>query len=139
MTPTDRQNVLIAAITKQVGSLQRLAKAPPSVKRSDAIATNVSSLLAQVQELSGNAVSAVVRASIPAPSDPQTFAQALATFLDAEDKVLIERGLPHGRNGAERGAMSRDEHIALATSLGVLEALGGPDFFGPAPEPGVLA
>ena len=60
-----------------------------------------------------------------------TFKEAYARFIEGADELLIAQGKPAGHDGEERGSLTRKECIDLATSLGVLDELGGPNFFGP--------
>jgi hypothetical protein len=66
-----------------------------------------------------------------------TWQEAYDRWLDAADEVLIAAGKPAGREGAERGAMDREESIALAKKIGVYDELEG--LWGPEPGPGVSA
>lgn len=81
-----------------------------------------------------------------APTTPvavPTPAQLYAMFLDAADKVLIAEGKPAGRDGAERGSLTRDQCLAIVAGLGIPNALeilaAGGYTFGPAPAPGTIA
>lgn len=59
--------------------------------------------------------------------------EAYARWLDAADEALIAAGKPAGRDGAERGALNREESIAIAKRIGVFDELGGEDgIWGPA-------
>ena len=61
-----------------------------------------------------------LRVSEPmAPPVPLTYDQETPFFLDAQDKILIEKGRPHGREGAERGATTLAECIAICEALGL--------------------
>jgi hypothetical protein len=66
-----------------------------------------------------------------------TWQEAYDRWLDAADEVLIAAGKPAGRDGAERGAMDREESIALAKKIGVYDELDG--LWGPEPAEGVKA
>ena len=80
---------------------------------------------------------------VPASPAVLTADQVWAKFLDAEDAVLIARGQPAGREGAERGAVSRDEALAIVAGLGIPDALdilaSGGYGFGPEPLKGTIA
>lgn len=115
--------------------LDALAKGPLNVKQAQSLATDLRTLDRDLAGLHAELDKPAVNPAAPTT----TFDQAYAKFLDAADAALIAAGKPAGRDGAERGAMTRDECIALAKSIGVLDALGGPDFFGPEPPAGTLA
>ena len=84
------------------------------------------------------ALSASLQAAQPLSAD-----QIWARFLDAEDAVLIAQGKPAGRDGAERGSVTRDEAIAIVNGLGIpgaLETLAAAGYgFGPEPPAGTIA
>jgi hypothetical protein len=66
-----------------------------------------------------------------------TWQEAYDRWLDASDEVLKAAGKPYGRGGEERGAMDREESIALAKKIGVYDELDG--LWGPEPAEGVKA
>ena len=53
------------------------------------------------------------------PAVPLTYDQETEAFLDAQDKILLEKGRPHGRDGAERGATTLSENITICEALGL--------------------
>lgn len=63
-----------------------------------------------------------------------TWQAAYDRFIEGADELLIAQGKPAGHDGAERGSLTRKECVDLATELGVLDELGGADFFGPDSE-----
>jgi hypothetical protein len=77
----------------------------------------------------------------PPPEQIAEYERAKEAFLDAQDDVFIAQGKLHGREGAERASMEREEGIALAKSIGVYDVLikNYPTFFGPEPGPGESA
>ena len=77
--------------------------------------------------------SLVAVAEDPAPVEwTGTFDEALSRFLDALEAKQKADGVEVLIRGSYSGhAYTRDENIALAESIGVLEELGGADFFGP--------
>ena len=78
-----------------------------------------------------------VKAAVDDADWEGTWDEAYARWLDAADEVLIAAGKPAGRDGAERGAMNREESIALAKKIGVYDELDG--LWGPEPGEGVSA
>lgn len=59
-----------------------------------------------------------------------SYDDALDRWTAAADEYLIAAGKPAGHNGEPRGSIPRDTCIDIATKLGVLDELGGPNFFG---------
>ena len=76
----------------------------------------------------------------PASLRTGTWDEAYARWLEAADAELEKQGKPFGHDGAERGALNREESIALAKSIGVFDELGGENgIWGPAPDAGTIA
>lgn len=74
---------------------------------------------------------AVAVADEPTVEWTGTFDEALAKFLDALEAKQKADGVEVMVRGSYSGhAYTRAENIALAESIGVLEELGGADFFG---------
>jgi len=54
-----------------------------------------------------------------APAVPLTYDQEHVIFIEAQDKILIAKGRLYGHDGAERGATTLSENIALSEALGL--------------------
>ena len=137
----------VASLTERV-RLIGLSLAHAAKKGDTAQIANWAHQLAHVAaDLANAAASTLMVASVVVVSPPASVvlsADAIwAKFLDAEDAVLIARGQPAGREGAERGAVSRDEALAIVAGLGIPDALdilaSGGYGFGSEPPKGTIA
>ena len=131
----------VAALTERV----RLISLSLGRATSKAQVANWAHQLAHVAaDLSNLADPVSVRVAVIPPAPAVLSAdQVYAKFLDAADAALLAAGKPAGRDGAERGALSRGQAASLIAGIGpdalsILKA-GGYDILGPEPEAGTLA
>ncbi len=129
-----------------VSTLLELAQAAQHYAGLPATDHNTAALRRNLELLVGRLSSGTEPVVLNPPAEPvpvPTPAQIYAKFLDAADAVLIHEGKPHGRDGAERGSLTRDQCLAIVAGLGIPNALeilaAGGYSFGPAPAPATIA